>query len=95
MFGGYIVVLRPCNHGGVLPKKDVFCFENSNVKIHCLTAPMVSYMLRTIGNGSSCFLYTSKYHILPRKCFLVTSSYSDHVTTAGFSLKKKYFLLKI
>ena len=77
------------------PEKEVFCFENLSVEIHSLTAPMVSHMLRTIGNGSSCFLFALKFHILPRICFVVTSSYSDHVTTAGFSRKKKYFLLKI
>ena len=74
MFGGYIVVERPCNHGGILPEKEVFYFDNLNVKIHSLTATMVSHMLRTIGNGSSCFLFAFKYHILPRKCFVVTSS---------------------
>ena len=87
MFGGYIVVLRPCNHGGILPEKDVFCFENLSAKIHSLTAPMVSHMLRTIGNGSSCFLFALKYHILPRKSFVVRLSYSDYVTTAPFPLK--------
>ena len=38
--------------------------------------------------------YALKYHILPRKSFLVKLSYSDYVTTVAFPLKKKYFLLK-
>ena len=89
MFVGYMVVWQPSNHGGILPEKEVFCFENLSVKLHSLTAPMVYHMLRTISDGSSFFLFALKYHILPRKCFVVTSSYSDHVTTAGLSLKKK------
>ena len=81
MFGGYIVIWRGCNHGGIFTEKEVFSFENLSTKIHSLTGPMLCQMLRTICNGSSCFLFSLKYHILHRKCFVVTSSYSDHVTT--------------
>ena len=81
MFGGYIVLQRACNNGEIFPDKEVFSFENSSAKIHSLTDPMVSHMLTTICNCSSFFLFPLKFHILHRKCFVDTSSYSDHVTT--------------
>ena len=87
MFRGYFVVWRPCNHGGIFPEKEVFSFENLRTKIHSLTGPMICGMLRTIFNGSSCFLFALKYHILPGKSFVVRLSYSDYVTTAAFPLK--------
>ena len=34
------------------------------------------------------YLFPLMDNILPRICLVVTSSYSDHVTTAGLSLKK-------
>ena len=61
-------------------KKSIF-LENLSVEIHSFTGPMLCHMLRTICNGGSCFLFSIKYHILHRKRFVVTSSYSDHVTT--------------
>ena len=61
--------------------KKSISLENLRTKIHSLTVPMLWHMLRTICNGSSCFLFPLKHHILPRICFVVTSSYSDHVTT--------------
>ena len=81
MFGGYIVLQRACNSGEIFPDKDVFSFENLSTEIHSLTDPMVCHMLRTICNCSSCFSFPLKCHILHRKCFVHTSSYSDHVTT--------------
>ena len=87
MFRGYIVVKRTCNHGGIFPEKEVFSFENLSTKIHSFTGPMICHMLRTIFNGSSCFLFALKYHILPQKCFVFRLSYRDYVTTAAFPLK--------
>ena len=61
-------------------RKSIF-FENLSTKIHSLTGPMLCHMSRTVCNGSSCFLFSLKYHISCRKCFVGTWSYSDHVTT--------------
>ena len=38
-------------------------------------------MFEKIFSASCRYLFHLKYNILPRKCLVVTSSYSDHVTT--------------
>ena len=65
--------------------KKVLPFENSRAKIRGLSVANLWHMLRTICNGSSCFLLAFLVPYLPRKCFLVTSSCSDHVTTVPWS----------
>ena len=59
------------------------------------TSQVAHFMLGKIFSASCRYLLPLKYNISPRKCLVVISSYSDHVTTAGFSLKKTYFVLKI
>ena len=59
------------------------------------TSEVAHFMLGKIFSASCKYLLPLKYNISPQKCLLVISSYSDHVTTAGFSLKKTYFVLKI
>ena len=45
--------------------KEIFSFENLRTKIRGLSVPNLRLMLRTICNGSSCFLFALKYHIYP------------------------------
>ena len=59
------------------------------------TSQVAHFMFGKIFSASRRYLLPLKYNISPQKCLVVISSYSEHVTTAGFSLKKKYFLLKI
>ena len=59
------------------------------------TSQVAHFMLGKIFSASCRYLLPLKYNILPRKCLVVIWSYSDHVTTAGFSLKMTYFVFKI
>ena len=64
-------------------------------KMNGSTSQVAHLMLGKIFSACCRYLFPLKYNISPRKCLFVKSSYSDHVTTAGFSLKKRYFVLKI
>ena len=49
---------------------------------------MACHMLRIIWTNSSWWFGALKYNIFPKKYFVVTSSYSDHVTTAAADIHK-------
>ena len=70
-------------------------FKYFRAKMNRSTSQVAHFMLGKIFSASCRYLLPLKYNILPRKCLVVTSWYSDHVTTAGFSLKKRCFVLKI
>ena len=83
--------LRP-----VFTKILVFSLQNYSTKIQSLIGQMVGHMLKIIWSVSSRWvgaLICLKYNISSRKRFVVTSSYSDHVTTAAHIgyLEDSYF----
>ena len=55
---------------------------------------MISNILRIIWGASLTCLWAFKFSIFPRKCFVVTSSYSGDVTTAGIFTEIKVFSLR-
>ena len=70
-------------------------FKFFTAKMNRTNSEEAHFMLGKIFSASCRYLLPLKYNILPRKCLVVTSSYSDHVTTAGFPMKKRYFILTI
>ena len=69
--------------GPIFTKITVFFLQNEITKFLSPSGQMVCHMLRIIWSVSSRWFGALKYNIFPRKCFVVTSSYSDHVTTAA------------
>ena len=64
-------------------------------KMNRSTSQVAHFILGKIFSACCRYLFPLKYNISPRKCLLVIWSYGNQVTTAGFSLKKRYFVLKI
>ena len=60
-------------------------------QINRSTSQVAHFMFGKIFSACCRYLLHLKYNVFPRMCLVVTSSYSDHVTTAGFSLKKSIF----
>ena len=69
-------------------------FKYFRAKINRSTSQVAHFMFGKIFSASCRYLLPLKCNVLPRKCLVVASSYSDYVTTAAFPLKLKYFLLK-
>ena len=58
--------------------------RNFDPRIKGLSAQVAQGMSRTICIDSSRYLNVLKCNIFPQKCTVVTSSYSEDVTIAGF-----------
>ena len=52
----------------------------NRAKINRSTSQVAHFMFGKIFTACCMYLFPLKYNILPRKCLVVTSSYSDHVT---------------
>ena len=64
-------------------------------KMNRSTSQVAHFMLGKIFSAGCRYLLPLKYNISPRECLVITWSYSDHLTTARFFLKRRYFVLKI
>ena len=69
-------------------KLTVFFFLNQRTKIHSFTGKMVCQMFRIIWTNNSKWFDALKYNIFARKCFMVTSSFRDHVNTAQADIQE-------